>query len=492
MSICFVIVRTSIDILYRECYSYIRKLYPDHPILIIGDIEDTLYNTKVIRSLHHSNAYPLYYLSTSDMDVDKVVILHDTMMIREALDLSEDRMLWSVSSSPLDLELEILSLIGNDDLLLHHREKKWTPSYRGCYIISMTNIRAVCDLIPWNVIESLSVTEQSQALDGIISSALYYIGMTSPPLVGPIENHPHYPSYSIGEYVLGIRPDLPIIHIMSTTYITPSVDKYLSLSHHIPSMIGDIRTLCIFATYNPSNNMSSNTIIYINELCRYYERVIVVATGTRIYNIDDLDHRVRLYYAPNKNYDFGLWYRIVEYINIDKLDEVALINDSCHIIRSLSNTISYIRSCGERFVGITDSHEKSYHIQSYFLVFRGYAPISRMKEFFISRDMNRSRNYDDTVLDFEIALTPFITEVVEYKALYTIENIHMLRTTGSKIANKELEINQYNSAWMLWDVLLSLGCPLLKKKRFKSIVSDEYQSVLLKKFGQSPYTDFLL
>jgi hypothetical protein len=217
----------------------------------------------------------------------------------------------------------------------------------------------------------------------------------------------------------------------------------------------------------------------------------VIANDTKVYNELDMDKKVKLVHAPNRSYDFGLWSRLVRNMDIDELDEVALVNDSCHITKSLANVIYCARQTPQEFVGLTDNHDIEYHIQSYFLIFKGYTAISRMKSFFNNKNMNITYDYRSAVKEFETTLTTFMKEVVDIKVLYPIDNIHMLRTTGSKIKDKVFDVKHYNSAWVLWDVLISLGCPLLKRKRFKAILDHRDYIDLLVQFGDREFTSSL-
>lgn len=500
MTTGFIILRTTTEPIWKECYKRIRSRY-NNPILIldrddehkIGNIN--LINTTVVRVKRDGHRLlPFFYLYKMKC-FEQAVILNDTMLVMKDVNFIANTFLWLTrhENQEVDLELEILSLLGNDDLLSFYRTGRWSCSYLSCCSISLESVTKLVEQIPiFSLLDLLKTERHCLAMDRVLSCILQYTKMMDgSSMYHDINHHKGYGTYSIGEYNLGIIPDYPVINIWGfcqSLVPRPRSDTFWFLSEQqVRALVGNTKKLCLFANYNREDVMQDNVVLYINELCNHYERVVVIANEQRVTNTLDLDHRVRLVHAPNKSYDFGLWSRVVRNMEVETLSEVALVNDSCLLIKPLNSLISSIRSSNHEFVGVTDNHDIEYHIQSYFTVFKGQNSISRMKEFFLSKNMQVDYDYKNTVKEFETSLTTFMKEVVTTRVIYPIDDIYLLRTVGSGISGKDLDVAHYNSAWMLWDVLIVLGCPLLKKKRFQSILDEKKYKTIIEKMSTEKF-----
>jgi hypothetical protein len=507
MTTGFIILRTTSEPIWAECHKCIRLLY-DNPILILDRDDDTsiqpgtaLTATKVLRmNREGGRLLPLFYLYKI-MPFDRAVILLDNMLIKKKIDISKDAMLWvdRHDHQETDLETEILSLLGDDELISFYRAGRWACSYMSSYCISLESLTKVMKRVDiFSVLDLMRKDRYRSAMDRVLSCLLQFMGIVDRlPIIGDIHLHENYGHYSIGEYNLKMIPDYPILNIWGLSKDTPREITDTSFQYipkdHVKMLVEgrersrDIRRLCLFANYNATSLMHENTITLINELVKYYDRVIVIANDSKVDNILSLDQRVRVVHAPNRTYDFGLWSRVARNLEMESLDELILVNDSCHIISSLGKVMRTVRGSPEGMIGLTDNHDIQYHLQSYFLVFKGHASLLRLREFFLSKDMNRTYDYSNTVREFEVGLTSFMKVVSNITCLYPIDNIYLLRSVGSPMADNELSVNHINSAWMLWDVLLILECPLLKRKRFRSVIKKETLKKLLSKLGEEEY-----
>ena len=101
----FIIIRHINSVLtneyWKECYTCIRKFYPNNQIIIIDDNSNDLFvnsehfimtNTLIIKSEYPGRAELLpyiYYLKYKWFD--KAIIMHDSIFIQQYIDFSTDK-----------------------------------------------------------------------------------------------------------------------------------------------------------------------------------------------------------------------------------------------------------------------------------------------------------------------------------------------------------------------------------------------------------------
>jgi hypothetical protein len=146
---------------------------------------------------------------------------------------------------------------------------------------------------------------------------------------------------------------------------------------------------------------------------------------------------------------------------------IALVNDSCRILRSLQPMFTWAaldNNARRNVWGISKSYEVAEHLQSFFLVFDGTAAILSMFQFVSDNNVFEysSRSKAELVAAFEVGISQhMIREGFELHAPYTtysLRNIESFRPMEG--FDNQLNYGP-NPAYYLWDRM----CPLVKKAR---------------------------
>lgn len=218
--------------------------------------------------------------------------------------------------------------------------------------------------------------------------------------------------------------------------------------------------LCVFAIHSTLDHIDHNTLLYLDQLTRHFDLVLTMTTQIEVKNAEHLPDKCVLRMVPNQCHDFGMWFRVIWNLPLRNIQTLALVNDSCQILKSLDEVFGIAATHPDwKFWGVSDSAELQPHLQTYFVVCVGDV-IQHLIDFVHQSKMSVKDMQDKwtVVRDFEIGLSTFLTNRgIKIHAVYPYERVNLcfthLKTTGS------------NPSLALWDRLLVLGCPLLKKKR---------------------------
>jgi hypothetical protein len=128
-------------------------------------------------------------------------------------------------------------------------------------------------------------------------------------------------------------------------------------------------TLCLFACYNTDNNINDN-MLYARILSKYVDYLIIIS------NIDyPVENNIYLLkYKTNIGLDYGIYLRAFNALNkniINYPKELFLINDSCAIHNNLTPFYIWSKQYNNCLLGMTANDTIHYHIQSFFLYFKG-------------------------------------------------------------------------------------------------------------------------
>lgn len=243
-----------------------------------------------------------------------------------------------------------------------------------------------------------------------------------------------------------------------------------NIGHHVKSV-------CIFAAQRSFFIFPDNTILYVNELARHFDSVII-STNDEIPYIHDigLPSNCHVHLCANRGLDFGKYWSVFKTFDLKNkpLEKIALVNDSCCILSTLDNLFKWGQS--RLFWGVSHSYEKSFHIQSFFLVFQTPVVLRLLFDFVQKHDIFAYSNKKDIIDNFEIGLSSFMAHHhIVGKGMYNEIVLKDVRTTCpfTKPINSKPNINV---SLFLWDRMLELGCPIYKKKRFNSLDDQSFIS----------------
>jgi lipopolysaccharide biosynthesis protein len=144
-----------------------------------------------------------------------------------------------------------------------------------------------------------------------------------------------------------------------------------------------------------------------------YALLLIVASDNKVGQLDGafLSRLNGLYVRQNLGYDFGAWAHILrDDPNLFNAETLYLINDST--IGPLNNRkfeelLLRVRSSTKDLIGLTDSYERQWHIQSYFLALKGSALSSSALRSFLGRIKNLSGK-NDVINAYEMPFATFL------------------------------------------------------------------------------------
>ena len=150
------------NLYWKECYSCIRKLYPNNKIIIIDDdsklefINDNninLINTQIINSefTKRGELLPyIYYLKYNWFN--KAIIIHDSVFIKEYIDFSTDKykFLWYYEHdkwTQAEDENNLIKTLNNhhDLLIFHNNRHLWKGCFGAMSVISYDFLKSLDD-----------------------------------------------------------------------------------------------------------------------------------------------------------------------------------------------------------------------------------------------------------------------------------------------------------------------------------------------------------
>jgi hypothetical protein len=176
--------------------------------------------------------------------------------------------------------------------------------------------------------------------------------------------------------------------------------------------------------------------------------------------------------VPNhRALNFAMWARVLHAggLRRDGWTRVALVNDSCTLVGAgFAGVFETARVRGFEFWGLTENTEIAPHLQSFFLVAEGAAAVARLLAFFAGRDMDRyaAASKATVVRDLEVGLSRHMAERFPPRAAFPLRRLDAVLTACAHRAGAR------NYAYAQWDVLLAVGCPLLKRNR-RQLTADD-------------------
>lgn len=143
-------------------------------------------------------------------------------------------------------------------------------------------------------------------------------------------------------------------------------------------MSGGPRRVCLFAQFHPRNRIRPPVLHYVRELAAAGFETFVACSGDGPPPDEDCAALAaagaRVFCRPNRGLDFGAWQHLLRRGCADGADSVLLANDSVFgPLRSLRPLLDGMNRRGYDAWGMVESHQRGWHLQSWFLHFTGEA-----------------------------------------------------------------------------------------------------------------------
>ena len=129
-------------------------------------------------------------------------------------------------------------------------------------------------------------------------------------------------------------------------------------------------SICLFASYYTSNEMPYYVKVYLTQLRKNFSKTILLSSkqltkeDSEFLKLENIEYQLE----KNEGFDFGLWYKAFQKINVSDYDQIALVNDSCVLFRSLEPFMAWVAKDKADVKGMTYSEAITPHIQSYFMI----------------------------------------------------------------------------------------------------------------------------
>lgn len=230
------------------------------------------------------------------------------------------------------------------------------------------------------------------------------------------------------------------------------------------------KSLCVFIHFSFSKYIPYYVLLYLKELTIYFDEIVLVTNKRPINNDHLLPHpKVKSMLVENEGYDFGMFYKVYQTLELSDYRQIACINDSNILFNKLTTIFSWGEAANLDLWGLIDSTQKphlpipdgEYHIQSHFLVFNERA-VKLLPEFFNSIDIERILKENDiyTVRQFVIIYWEIgISQYMLKKGLRIGSYIN-----GKMFSNLYIPGKERNISRRLYPQLIESGYPLLKKR----------------------------
>ncbi len=224
--------------------------------------------------------------------------------------------------------------------------------------------------------------------------------------------------------------------------------------------------VCLFSSYSDKPKIDNYIKFYLEMLKPHFDKVILLTNMRRLEN-DDISFLnkidVTLKMVENEGYDFGMWYKGLQDLDINELEQLAFVNDSCILFNSLDKVMQFVNTCDYGYCGITDSNQISYHLQSYFTVAKGRKAIKAIHNYYNDKGVMVDDDVRDVIENYEIGLPNFLTKSgIKVGSLYKYSDYP----------------KSPNICLMSAKDIIDKGCPLIKKKLIYKTFRDHELSFL--------------
>jgi len=199
----------------------------------------------------------------------------------------------------------------------------------------------------------------------------------------------------------------------------------------------NIRRVCIFAHFDKNDIVDDYVYYYLSELKSVTSDIVFVSVSNiSASHIKLLKQKgIQVIVRKNIGYDFYSYKTGLDSINLNKYDELILCNDSVYgPLFNFDNVLNQMSNNKCDFWGFTDSNQISYHLQSYFLVFKKSVIHSkRFKSFWDSLEV-----LDDKLIiieKYEVGLSSILLKEFSSSVIFPVENVMSIRHYFSRTLN---------------------------------------------------------
>ncbi len=221
-----------------------------------------------------------------------------------------------------------------------------------------------------------------------------------------------------------------------------------------------MKRVAIFAHFDAQNEVKGYVLSFLRALESECSAVLFVSTA-RLPESEQLKLQplcARVLLRENVGWDFCMWQEALATADLTDVDELVLTNSSTFgPLFPLGPIFSRMSAQPCDFWGMTDSFEITWHLQSYFLVFKRKAFTSSAFEQFF-RSVLPYRDKDQVIRSYELGLTRYLQEAGLRPAAF----VPIGAWLSSEWRRERLRRRRRNATVFHPMALLKLGMPLVK------------------------------
>lgn len=230
-----------------------------------------------------------------------------------------------------------------------------------------------------------------------------------------------------------------------------------------------LEKVCYFSTYDKDSIVDEYVFYYLEQIKKSGFEIVVIISSSYISD-DDLQRlkllAIAIIHRSNYGLDFFSWKTGIEAIPInDNLQRILFANDSVYgPFEPLDTYFEKMENIDYDAVGMTDSWEFNYHMQSYFLyIKKNIIRSGILQQFFSSVEVQPSKQ--KIVMKYEIGFSQFLMKfgfkigaLAEYLKINNVYSVSKERYDFKY---------RYNQNIVYWDILIKFRyIPFLKRNIF--------------------------
>lgn len=227
--------------------------------------------------------------------------------------------------------------------------------------------------------------------------------------------------------------------------------------------------VALFVSYSTDGSLKPSVLHYVDAFRREGVAVVLVVNTDELFNVVDpslLASVDGLFIRDNKGYDFAAWAHVIQlHRELLEAEILYLVNDSLigpNDQDKFRDVLQKVRVSKADVVGLTESLEGCWHLQSFFVALKAYALRSRAFFRFI-HSIVCYEDKDDVVCNYELQLGDILkSDGLDCECIFSAEDSH-------------------NMTVYYWRELLDSGFPFVKSFIFFN--PDPYVAGLLSARG---------
>ncbi|HOZ87765.1 MAG TPA: rhamnan synthesis F family protein [Bacteroidia bacterium] len=210
-----------------------------------------------------------------------------------------------------------------------------------------------------------------------------------------------------------------------------------------------MKSICYFASYFTEPVLPYYVEVYLKELKKHFTEVVFLNSGNEL-AVEAVEfmrlHNISYQTEQNEGFDFGLWYKALQRSDTPAYDQVALVNDSCVLFKSLDEFMNWSKSDNADFQGMTFSESIAPHLQSYFLLINKRA-MNHVFDYFTKNAVFKT--IGEVILNYEVGLSTYLLAQGMKMAAFVDNNGYR---------------GEFSPYYQCVEYHIEKGIPLIKKK----------------------------